>query len=90
MKNSMNEFKKILDELEPLFEKAEKEDLWFYCSYQNLWFSPDDLRKRHKNGQYIWSIDNWELRDPKEKLAMLEEKKIKIQKEIDELKTKLP
>jgi len=61
----------ILLELEPLFEKAEKEKLWFHCSYQDLWFSPKDLKNYQKQGRFIWGVDNWTLRNPMEKAKEL-------------------
>jgi len=58
----------ILKSLEPMFEKAEKEGLWFYCSYQDLWFKPQELKEKQSNGRFIWGSDNWELRHPFEKI----------------------
>lgn len=54
----------ILNSLEPLFYRAEKEKLWFFCRYRQLWFSPKELRARHLEGRFIWGACNWELRDP--------------------------
>jgi len=59
----------ILDGLKPMFKKARKEGLWFSCNYQSLWFSPNELEKAHKQGRFAWGAVNWELRDPKERLA---------------------
>lgn len=58
---------KVAAELEPLFVKAENEDLHFYSPYRQLWFSPAELRKEHLNGNFIWGAENWELRDPSER-----------------------
>lgn len=54
----------ILKSLEPLFEKAERDGLWFFCHYQAMWFSPRELRKEHANGRLAWGPVNWVLRDP--------------------------
>lgn len=54
--------KEILKSLEPLFEKAEKEKLWFYTNYQGLWFTPSELREQHKKDCFVWGVDNWELK----------------------------
>ena len=62
----------ILNELEPLFERAKKEKLWFFSSYRSLWFSPNELRLKLKNGQFIWGAVNWKLRSPLECLSELE------------------
>lgn len=79
----MTNREKILFDLEPLFEKAENEGLWFHCVYQDLWFSPEELRKEHEKGKFIWGAVNWQLRDPKEKLNELEAKKRGIEREIE-------
>jgi hypothetical protein len=61
----------------PLFERAEREglwfytsyqDLWFYTSYQDLWFSPEELRKAQREGRFRWGPGNWQLRAPEEYL----------------------
>tara|TARA_Y100000310_G_scaffold72045_1_gene68026 strand:+ start:13158 stop:13493 length:336 start_codon:yes stop_codon:yes gene_type:complete len=67
----------ILKELEPLFEKAEKEKLWFYQKALSgpLWFSPQELKNHLKEGRYKWTGTIWNLRDPNEHLEeMLKEK----------------
>ena len=60
----MSEHDDILQSLEPLFRKAERECLWFRSPYQDLWFSPAELRANQANGRFIWGPENWELRDP--------------------------
>lgn len=60
----MDEKAEILKGLERLFKKAENENLWFYSKYQKLWFSPQQLRKEHAEGRYIWAAVNWTLRYP--------------------------
>lgn len=54
--------------LAPLFERARVEGLWFWCRYQDLWFSPDQLAKEHAAGSFLWGAVNWSLRDPQERL----------------------
>ncbi len=61
----------ILETLTPLFERAEKDKLWFYTSYQMLWFSPKELRKQQAKGSFVWSVGNWQLRNPQERLNQL-------------------
>lgn len=61
----------ILEELKPLFIEARKNKLWFYCKYLNIWFSPDEAEKKHKEGKFIFSAVNWELRDPMKELNNL-------------------
>jgi hypothetical protein len=54
-----------------MFETAKDQGLWFYTSYQNLWFSPKELKEKQKMGSFIWGANNWKLRKPEEKLAQL-------------------
>jgi len=68
----MSERETILAGLQPLFEEARREGKWFWCAYQDLWFTPDDLAAEHAKGSFIWGAANWRLRDPREKLAQEE------------------
>lgn len=61
------------DAMRQLFEKAERENLWFYSPYQQLWFSPAELKRAQRKGQFRWSSSNWQLRSP---YAFIEEKRI--------------
>ena len=63
-----NSKESILESLEPLFERARREKKWFFCHYQELWFSPRELREKHSEGRFIWGVVNWDLRDPEELL----------------------
>lgn len=74
----------ILETLEPLFEQAEKEGLWFYCPYQDLWFTPKELREKQANGRFIWGLPNWELKNPQKKIDSLEQYKVNIGANINE------
>lgn len=58
--------------LRVLIEKAEHEGKWLRCFYQNLWFSPAELRHANDNGRFNWSPENFELRDPQD---LLEQKR---------------
>lgn len=69
----------ILAGLEPMFKEAEAKGLWFYCSYQGMWFSPVELRAEHANGKFIWSDVNWRLRSPEEGLRELEDEAARAQ-----------
>lgn len=55
----------ILEGLKPLFERAEREGLWFRSHYQGITFSPHELRKEHAKGSFLWGACNWELIEPK-------------------------
>lgn len=63
---------KILKSLEPLFKKAESEGLWFNSNYQDMWYTPKELREKQSQGFYIWGIDNWTLRNPQDRIDILE------------------
>ena len=67
----MSERIEILKGLKPLFDKARKEKLWFYCGYQGMWFAPDELEAYHKDNKFVWGAVNWQLRNPKEQLDNL-------------------
>jgi len=82
--NNTVDREEILKELEPLFEKAEKEGKWFYCKYQGLWFSPQKLREQQEQGRFIWGSCNWELRDPREKLVEMKRQRDSLNREIDQ------
>jgi hypothetical protein len=73
--------KKVLETLKPLFEKADKEGLWFYSYYQDIWFSPKELREKHEKGFFLWGAVNWKLRDPRERLSQFKEEIFRIEQE---------
>jgi hypothetical protein len=57
----------IVMSLQPYFERAESESLWFY-HYSNesgeVWASPEYLRLMQSKGHLLLSSDHWELRNP--------------------------
>ncbi len=59
--------------LKPLIQQAKDEGKWLWCSYQDLWFSPNDLECRNILGNFLWGPVNWQLRDPTEHVMELEE-----------------
>lgn len=82
----MNEQNEILEGLQPLYEKADREGFWFYSVYQDIWFHPDELREKQSNGQFLWGAVNWQLRQPDDKLLELLQKKKGIEREIEQFK----
>ena len=48
--------------------EAESTGKWLFTSYQQLWFSPSELRSHQANGRFRWGVVNWQLRDPRERL----------------------
>ena len=67
----MEEKNTIIKELVPMFAKARAEGLWFYCKYQDIWFSPSELKAENDKGRFILGSVNWTLRDPIERLKQL-------------------
>lgn len=60
-----------MDPMSEMFARAEREGLWFFSPYQQMWFSPESLRTERANGSFRWGSANWELRDPQERLQEL-------------------
>ena len=85
----MDKTKLVLNSLKPLLETAEKEGLWFHQIYQDMWFSPEELRKYHTFRKYVWGPANWVLRSPHERLQELENKRANIDKSIQEFRTRI-
>ena len=79
----------ILKSLEPLFKTAEESGLWFYCYYQDLWLSAQELRISQSNGRFIWGADNWQLRDPQERVSELERAMSVMEKQLNDFKSRM-
>lgn len=75
--------------LEPLFERAEREGLWFYSLYQGLWFSPKELRAEQAKGRFWWGAVNWELRDPAEEVVRLKANRDKQWAELQKFEARI-
>ena len=73
----------------PLFERAEREGLWFYGRYHDIWFSPAELRAMHEQGRFIWGVQNWELLPPAHGLARLQGKMEDAQLAVDEFAARM-
>ena len=57
----------ILASLEPLFDRADADGLWFYhhaSTGEEVWCSPEYLRLEQSRGQLIMAPEHWELRSP--------------------------
>jgi hypothetical protein len=66
--------KAIILSLQPLFNKAEEEGLWFFHDskdYEEVWVSPEYLRLMQSQGELLWSPEHWELRSPMGYMKML-------------------
>ena len=74
----------IMLSLEPLFERAETEQLWFYHYSKEageVWCSPKYLRLCHDKGRFVWGPEHWELRSP---VIYMKQLKYKAQELVDE------
>ena len=60
--------------LQELIAQARQEGKWLHCSYQDMWFSPDELEKENSNGKFRWDSSNFQLRNPDEELLLLSAK----------------
>ena len=58
--------------LSELINQAEAEGKWLHCHYQDLWFSPAELRSENSAGNFVWGVVNWVIRDPQEQLDRLD------------------
>jgi hypothetical protein len=72
-----------------MFQEAEEKRLWFWSRYQDLWFSPAELRAQHQRGSFRWGHENWKLRDPTELLADLSAKQVALSVEIRRLEFRM-
>ena len=59
--------------LRPLIESARGRGMWLWCSYQDLWFSPDELEAKNNQGKFLWGPINWVIRDPQEHIQQLKQ-----------------
>lgn len=68
----MDSKNEIIESLKPLFEEAIEKGLWFYCIYQDVWFSPGELQEQHKRNKFVWGAPNWILKRPQELVQQYE------------------
>lgn len=79
----------ILRDLQPMFLEARQKGLWFKSTYQNLWFSPDELQHSHNSNKFVWGKANWTLADPFELVNRKEIEITNLQISLSELKKKI-
>ena len=75
----------MMNELNALIDKAEAEGKWLWCAYQDLWFSPTNLREHNRHGKFRWAAQNWKLRDPQERIAEARQRATAAQIEADRI-----
>lgn len=74
----------IIESLAPMFAEAREKGLWFYSSYVDQWFSPDELSKEHADSCFVWGPNNWRLLDPLTGLIELTDKIVALQSKHNE------
>lgn len=74
----------IRNELAQLIAQAEHEGKWLHCHYQDLWFSPAELRRANAEGHFLWGVVYWQLRDPDEHLDRLRAEAARAQRAVKE------
>ena len=78
----------IIMSLQPMFEQAEAENLWFYHESDGegeVWASPRYLHQEHAEGRLIWSPEHWILRSPLDYMASLHQKASSLVDEYNDL-----
>lgn len=75
--------------MKALFQKARDEGKWFWCVYQGLWFSPDELEAYQNQGKFCWGAVNWKLRDPQTHIAALKRRIEQAEEELSNFKRRL-
>jgi hypothetical protein len=79
----------IWEPLKELYDEAKQKGLWFYCYYQCMWFSPDELAKKNENNQLRWGPVNWQLRDPNELLKEIEQRIRSEKEKLEDVKARI-
>ena len=78
----------IVMSLQPMFEQAEAENLWFYHesdSAGEVWASPRYLHQEQEEGRLLWAPEHWILRSPLDYMASLHQKASSLVDEYNEL-----
>lgn len=73
--SNMDNKKTIIDALEIMILEAEKNGQWLESTYQNILFTPKELRQSLSDGKFVWGPVNWRSVDPNKYLKN-EEKEI--------------
>lgn len=78
----------VKEMLEPLIQQAEREGMWLYhngIATGEFWFSPTQLRAENEKGHFLWGPVNWQLRDPWDKIKMLDQRISELMQERDNM-----
>ena len=86
------EMQAILLSLEPMFKEAEEKELWFFHESHEageIWCSPEYLRFKQSQGEYVWAPEHWELRSPLGYMKILRTQVEGVIKEFNNLASRL-
>lgn len=72
----------MMESREELIAEAERRGMWLHTDYQNLTFSPRELREANERGQFKWGAASFRLVDPRTELAALERKAAEAQDDV--------
>lgn len=75
--------------LEAMIREARTLGRVLHCSYQDMWFTPDELEAENRVGRFCWGPQNFELRLPGERTAQLERKLTTMQGELENWKKRI-
>ena len=59
--------KKLYWHVAVMSKEAEEKGLWFFhesSEVGEIWYSPEGLRLKQSQGEYVWAPEHWELRSP--------------------------
>jgi hypothetical protein len=79
----------LAEELAGLIAEAESKGLWISSRYQELWFSPDELRRNNARGAFLWSRDNWKIADPTIHLETLRQRASQASRDVEDFAWRL-
>lgn len=82
----------IVMSLQPFFERAAAENLWFYHDSNEsgeIWASPEYLKLMQSKGRLLWSPEHWELRNPMGYMRSLHRQAEEIIEEYNEMASRL-
>ena len=88
----LNEYQQgIILELQPLFEEAYDNGLWFVaCStVPETWLSPDELKIEQAKGNEIWKESHWELRHPEDRARQLDKAADRMNKAFEDFRKRM-
>lgn len=71
----------IIADMEPLIAEAKNKRWWFKSHYQDIWFSPDELRAAMQEGRFVWGPTNWSMSDPRNMLSELQRRIVDLNAE---------